>query len=119
MTINNDLCDIVIPRSWVSGATQMIMYISIILVAMETNLCHLCSGGLETEKEYPYEGKDEKCFFNRTEAKIDINGGLNISSNENGKLQLMVNFMMRYCNLQGSKTQLPYNILSMGTIMNS
>ncbi|KAK2175381.1 hypothetical protein NP493_737g02080 [Ridgeia piscesae] len=40
-------------------------------------------GGLETEKEYPYEGRDEKCFFNRTEAKIDINGGLNISSNEN------------------------------------
>ncbi|KAI0221793.1 Cathepsin F [Lamellibrachia satsuma] len=40
-------------------------------------------GGLETEKEYPYEGRDDKCVFNKTEAKIDINGGLNISSNEN------------------------------------
>ena len=83
----------------------MITYISIILVAMKTNLCRLYLGGLETEKEYPYEGVDEKCFFNRTEAKIDINGGLNISSNENGELQLMVNFVMRkyYCNLPGSK----------------
>lgn len=40
-------------------------------------------GGLETEKEYPYEGRDDKCNFNRTEAKIDISGGLNISSIEN------------------------------------
>lgn len=39
-------------------------------------------GGLETEQEYPYEGKGEKCAFKKTDARVQISGGLNISSNE-------------------------------------
>jgi cathepsin F len=39
-------------------------------------------GGLETEDEYPYEGKNDKCEFDKTEVKVKINGAVNISSNE-------------------------------------
>ena len=45
-------------------------------------------GGIETEQQYPYNGRFEKCFFNKTKAKIDINGGINITSNETGKFAL-------------------------------
>ena len=44
----------------------------------------LCAGGLETESDYKYRGVDEKCMFNRSEVVVKINGGLNISSDENG-----------------------------------
>ena len=43
-------------------------------------------GGIETEQQYSYNGRFEKCFFNKTKAKIDITGGINITSNETGKL---------------------------------
>lgn len=39
-------------------------------------------GGLETESEYPYKGMDEKCTFVKQEARVYINGSLNISKNE-------------------------------------
>ncbi|PNF32289.1 hypothetical protein B7P43_G16846, partial [Cryptotermes secundus] len=39
-------------------------------------------GGLETEKDYPYEGEDEKCHFKKTDAKVTIQGALNITKNE-------------------------------------
>ncbi|XP_069682652.1 uncharacterized protein [Periplaneta americana] len=41
-------------------------------------------GGLETEKDYPYEGEDEKCHFNRTDVKVTIQGAVNITKNETG-----------------------------------
>ena len=41
-------------------------------------------GGLETEKQYPYESRGEKCAFNPSLAKVKINGAVNISSNEDG-----------------------------------
>nr|KAG5712909.1 hypothetical protein BaRGS_007506 [Batillaria attramentaria] len=40
-------------------------------------------GGLETEDEYSYEGRDDKCKFNRSEVAVKINGAVNISSDEN------------------------------------
>jgi hypothetical protein len=43
-----------------------------------------CTGGLETEKQYPYTGSNDKCSFNKSEARVDISGYLNISSNEDG-----------------------------------
>jgi cathepsin F len=39
-------------------------------------------GGLETEKDYPYEGEDEKCHFKKSVAKVTIQGSLNITKNE-------------------------------------
>ncbi|KAL8564272.1 hypothetical protein ACOMHN_050883 [Nucella lapillus] len=63
-------------------------------------------GGLETEKDYSYKGKDEKCEFNRTEVAIKVSGGLNISSNEeemkawlskNGPISIGINaFAMQF-----------------------
>jgi len=47
-------------------------------------------GGLETEGEYPYKGEDEKCSFDRQEARVYINGSVNISKNEDGRLLLFV-----------------------------
>lgn len=39
-------------------------------------------GGLETEGDYPYKGDDEKCVFEKQEARVYINGSLNISKDE-------------------------------------
>ncbi|GLH11267.1 Cathepsin L [Gryllus bimaculatus] len=47
-------------------------------------------GGLETEQDYPYEGEDEKCHFNRSEVRVKINGGVNITSNETQMAQWLV-----------------------------
>jgi cathepsin F len=40
-------------------------------------------GGLESETDYPYKGDDEKCNFVPREARVYINGSLNISKDEN------------------------------------
>jgi len=47
-------------------------------------------GGLETESEYPYKGMDEKCSFVRQEARVYINGSVNISKNEDGWLLFFI-----------------------------
>lgn len=47
-------------------------------------------GGLETEGEYPYKGEDEKCSFVRQDARVYINGSVNISKNEDGGLLLFI-----------------------------
>ncbi|XP_077300833.1 uncharacterized protein LOC143921405 [Arctopsyche grandis] len=39
-------------------------------------------GGLELENDYPYDAADEKCHFNKTLARVQISGAVNISSNE-------------------------------------
>ncbi|XP_071454235.1 uncharacterized protein [Hetaerina americana] len=39
-------------------------------------------GGLESEKDYPYDGENEKCHFNKSEVLVTLSGSLNISSNE-------------------------------------
>ncbi|XP_070535999.1 cathepsin L-like [Ptychodera flava] len=39
-------------------------------------------GGIMTETDYPYKGVDSSCKFNRTMAKIYINGSMNISQDE-------------------------------------
>jgi len=60
------------------------------LVLVEhSRICLLLVGGLETEGEYPYKGMDEKCSFVRQEARVYINGSLNISKNEDGELLLL------------------------------
>ncbi|XP_050510586.1 uncharacterized protein LOC126887224 isoform X5 [Diabrotica virgifera virgifera] len=57
-------------------------------------------GGLELEREYPYEGVDEKCHFNKTEAVVRLSGALNISHDEtdmakwltqNGPISIAIN----------------------------
>lgn len=40
-------------------------------------------GGLETEKDYPYDGSDDKCSFDKSEVAVTITGALNISTDEN------------------------------------
>ena len=39
-------------------------------------------GGLELENDYVYDAKDEKCHFDKSKVKVQINGGVKISSNE-------------------------------------
>nr|CDJ26737.1 cathepsin F-like cysteine peptidase protein [Tityus serrulatus] len=39
-------------------------------------------GGLETEKEYPYEADDEKCQFKKSDVRVYINSSVSISQNE-------------------------------------
>ncbi|XP_043273717.1 uncharacterized protein [Venturia canescens] len=39
-------------------------------------------GGLELEDDYPYDGKDEKCHFNKKKARVQVLSGLNITSDE-------------------------------------
>jgi cathepsin F len=43
------------------------------------------SGGLETEQEYPYSGRDDKCKFDKSGVKVTINSSVAISKDENGK----------------------------------
>lgn len=40
-------------------------------------------GGLETEGDYPYDGVDEKCHFNKTSVRVSLTGAVNISKDEN------------------------------------
>ena len=47
---------------------------------------HLCSGGLETEQEYPYDAVDEKCKFKKSEAVVYVNGSVSISKDETSEL---------------------------------
>lgn len=47
-------------------------------------------GGLETETDYPYEGENEKCHFDKGKARVAITSGLNITSNETGMAQWLV-----------------------------
>jgi cathepsin F len=48
-------------------------------------------GGLETEKDYPYDGEDEKCHFKKSDAKVTIQGALNITKNETKMAQWLYN----------------------------
>lgn len=47
-------------------------------------------GGLELENDYPYDAEDEKCHFNKTLAKVQISGAVNISSNESDMQKWLV-----------------------------
>lgn len=63
-------------------------------------------GGLELESKYPYEGTGEKCKFLKTDVKVRIKGGLNITSDEekmtkwlvaNGPISIGINaFAMQF-----------------------
>lgn len=63
-------------------------------------------GGLETESKYKYDGKDEKCVFNRSDVRVYINDSISISSNEtemavwlfeNGPISIGINaFVMQF-----------------------
>ncbi|CAH0728121.1 unnamed protein product, partial [Brenthis ino] len=47
-------------------------------------------GGLETENDYPYEGENDKCVFNKTLSKVQISGAVNITSNETDMAKWLV-----------------------------
>ena len=62
----------------------------------------LCSGGLETEQEYPYDAVDEKCKFKKSEAVVYVNGSVSISKDETSELPLhnfcqFANLLQMYC----------------------
>ncbi|XP_068223914.1 cathepsin L-like, partial [Palaemon carinicauda] len=39
-------------------------------------------GGLETETDYPYEGRDEKCHFDKSMVKVTVNGSVELPQDE-------------------------------------
>lgn len=47
--------------------------------------CIISIGGLETEQEYPYQARNGKCKFDKSDVRVTINGSVAISSNEDGK----------------------------------
>ncbi|CAG0882111.1 unnamed protein product [Cyprideis torosa] len=47
-------------------------------------------GGLESEKDYPYDGHGETCKFQPSEARVEVTGGVEISSNETEMAQWLV-----------------------------
>lgn len=47
-------------------------------------------GGLELESDYPYIGRDEKCYFNRQKIKVEVVSAVNITSNETKMAQWLV-----------------------------
>ncbi|RUS89656.1 hypothetical protein EGW08_002577 [Elysia chlorotica] len=63
-------------------------------------------GGLETEKDYKYDGYDEKCKFDKSDVVVTLSGAVNISKNEtdmaawlyqNGPISIGINaFAMQF-----------------------
>jgi cathepsin F len=47
-------------------------------------------GGLETEQDYPYDAEDETCHFNKSLARVQLTGALNISHNETDMAKWLV-----------------------------
>jgi cathepsin F len=48
--------------------------------------------GLMTEEDYKYEGKQHnQCQLDKKKIKVDIDGYLNITSDENGKRKILFN----------------------------
>ncbi|KAF7990840.1 hypothetical protein HCN44_000645 [Aphidius gifuensis] len=47
-------------------------------------------GGLELEKDYPYDGEDETCHFKKNMARVKISSAVNITSNETQMAQWLV-----------------------------
>jgi len=47
-------------------------------------------GGLETEADYGYDGKDEACQFNRSKVAARVTGGVEISQNETQMAQWLL-----------------------------
>lgn len=47
-------------------------------------------GGLETEKDYPYDGADERCHFNNSLSRVELSGAVNISNNETDMAKWLV-----------------------------
>ncbi len=48
--------------------------------------------GLMTEEDYKYEGKQHnQCQLDKKKIKVDIDGYLNITSDENGKKKILFN----------------------------
>lgn len=47
-------------------------------------------GGLETEKDYPYDGENERCHFNKSLSRVQITAAVNISHNETDMAKWLV-----------------------------
>jgi cathepsin F len=47
-------------------------------------------GGLEEENDYPYNGHDNKCDFNANITRVQVTGGVEISTNETEMAQWLV-----------------------------
>ncbi|XP_034238898.1 uncharacterized protein LOC117643876 isoform X1 [Thrips palmi] len=47
-------------------------------------------GGIELEKDYPYEGADEQCHFNSSIARVHVKSSVNITTNEDDMAKWLV-----------------------------
>jgi len=47
-------------------------------------------GGLELEEEYVYDGQDDQCSFNKSLVKVQVTGGVKISTNETEMAQWLL-----------------------------
>lgn len=47
-------------------------------------------GGIELEKDYPYEGEDEQCHFNSSIARVHVKSSVNITTNEDDMAKWLV-----------------------------
>lgn len=47
-------------------------------------------GGLESESDYPYEGKNDKCHLSKKKAKVDIDRAVEIPTNETQIAQWLI-----------------------------
>ncbi|KAJ8941919.1 hypothetical protein NQ318_013252 [Aromia moschata] len=47
-------------------------------------------GGLESESDYPYDARDEKCHFSKAKVQVQIASALNISHNETDMAKWLV-----------------------------
>lgn len=47
-------------------------------------------GGIELEKDYPYEGEDEQCHFNSSIARVHVTSSVNITTNEDDMAKWLV-----------------------------
>ena len=67
-------------------------------------------GGLETESDYPYEGRNEQCHFNRSSVQVMIRDYVNISSSEIDMAKWLVEKGPISIALNANAMQVKYNL---------
>lgn len=52
--------------------------------------CHFVVTGLETEQAYHYDGRDERCHFNRSEVRVTIDSAVTLPTDEDKIAEFLV-----------------------------